>query len=109
MALRIEMPGGDPARLRHLVCDRNVTLVLDGIVLEGIAERAAQFAPRLTAYLATAETCRKLAIAMHRLTIACVAFTMAAQALQQGLHQPPEPHPSLESGSPSARLDGNAV
>jgi P-type E1-E2 ATPase len=52
----IEIPGGDPMRLDHLVLDLNGTLSDRGVLLPGVAERIDLLAPDLQVHLVTADT-----------------------------------------------------
>jgi P-type E1-E2 ATPase len=52
----IEIPGGDPMRLDHLVLDLNGTLSDRGVLLPGVAERIAVLSRDLDLHLVTADT-----------------------------------------------------
>ncbi len=52
----IDIPGRGTFRLKHLVFDVNGTLALDGILLEGIAERIALLRSQWQIHLLTADT-----------------------------------------------------
>jgi soluble P-type ATPase len=52
----IEIPGGDPIRLEHLVLDINGTLTNRGELIDGVAERLARLAGDLTLHIVTADT-----------------------------------------------------
>lgn len=50
------VPGCGQYQLKHLVCDVNGTLALDGILMEGVAPRIAALQDRLQVHLVTADT-----------------------------------------------------
>lgn len=78
MPLHIEIPGRDPLDLRHLVCDLNGTLSLDGVLLDGLADRIAQLAQQFTIHLVTADTYGTLESVMQQLAAACAALNVEA-------------------------------
>jgi soluble P-type ATPase len=54
--IEINIPGRDPLRLEHLVCDVNGTLAKDGRLLDKIAKPLVGLKDRLTLHLITADT-----------------------------------------------------
>jgi soluble P-type ATPase len=54
--LEIDIPGGKPLRLTHLILDYNGTIAADGSLLEGVAERLQILAPQLEIHILTADT-----------------------------------------------------
>jgi len=54
--ISLEIPGFGPLELRHLVCDYNGTLALDGQLLSGVAERVSALAAQLDVHVITADT-----------------------------------------------------
>ncbi|KPL79342.1 hypothetical protein ADN00_03175 [Ornatilinea apprima] len=54
--IRLNIPGRDSITLRHLVCDVNGTLAVDGILQPGVAERFARLKNLITIHLLTADT-----------------------------------------------------
>lgn len=56
MMIELSIPGREPLRLQHLVTDVNGTLAVDGILLDGLAERIGGLRDRLTIHLLTADT-----------------------------------------------------
>jgi P-type E1-E2 ATPase len=56
MALQIAVPGRNPLELHHMVLDVNGTLAVDGVLIEGVAERLAQLRECLEIHLITADT-----------------------------------------------------
>lgn len=54
--IEISVPGRGVYRLRHLVTDVNGTLAVDGVLLEGVAERFAALREKLELHLLTSDT-----------------------------------------------------
>lgn len=54
--IELTIPGRGRLRLKHLVADVNGTLALDGVLIDGIADRIGAVADRLTVHLLTADT-----------------------------------------------------
>lgn len=54
--IELSIPGRGSLRLQHLVTDVNGTLAVDGILIEGLAERIASLRDRLSVHLLTADT-----------------------------------------------------
>lgn len=54
--IELSIPGKDSLRLQHLVTDVNGTLAVDGVLIEGLAQRIAAIADRLSVHLLTADT-----------------------------------------------------
>jgi P-type E1-E2 ATPase len=54
--IEINIPGRDPLKLEHLVCDVNGTLALDGKLIDGVARRLQILRDRLVVHLLTADT-----------------------------------------------------
>ena len=54
--IELSIPGRGDVRLEHLVTDVNGTLAVDGILIEGVAQRLAALRQRLTVHLLTADT-----------------------------------------------------
>ncbi|MGN6814375.1 MAG: HAD family hydrolase, partial [Thermomicrobiales bacterium] len=54
--ITVDLPGGAPLRLEHVVFDVNGTLTLDGELLPGVAERIAALRELVTVELLTADT-----------------------------------------------------
>lgn len=52
----VEIPGGEPLRLEHLVLDYNGTLARDGALLPGVGEALVSLAGALTIHVVTADT-----------------------------------------------------
>jgi soluble P-type ATPase len=52
----LEIPGFGAIRIRHLVCDYNGTLAVDGRLLPGVAERIGALADLLEVHVVTADT-----------------------------------------------------
>ena len=54
--IAITIPGRGTLCFEYLVLDLNGTLTLDGVLIEGVAERLARLRERLNVYLLTADT-----------------------------------------------------
>jgi len=54
--LEINIPGGKPLSLTHLILDYNGTLAGDGLILPGVAERLEILAKQLEIHIITADT-----------------------------------------------------
>ena len=54
--IRIDIPGPEPLRIEHLVLDFNGTLALDGVLLDGVADRIRMLAEQVTVHVVTADT-----------------------------------------------------
>ena len=54
--MRVDIPGQGTFQLEHLVLDLNGTIVLDGELLPGVAERLAALSTCLAIHLVTADT-----------------------------------------------------
>lgn len=54
--LNIDIPGRDAFGIRHVVCDYNGTIALDGQLLEGVAERIQAVAASAQVSVLTADT-----------------------------------------------------
>ncbi len=54
--LEFNIPGMGDIQLKHLVCDFSGTLSIDGVLVEGVAERFARLAKNLEIHVITADT-----------------------------------------------------
>ena len=54
--IELNIPGRGDLKLQHLVTDVNGTLALDGILMEGVAQRIAAIREQLTVHMLTADT-----------------------------------------------------
>jgi P-type E1-E2 ATPase len=54
--IELTIPGRGTIRLRHLVCDVNGTLALDGVLIDGVGRALASLRDRLELHLLTADT-----------------------------------------------------
>ena len=54
--IRIDLPGREGLRIEHLVLDFNGTLAVDGVLLDGVADRIRLLAERVTVHIVTADT-----------------------------------------------------
>lgn len=54
--IEINIPGRTPLQLKHLVCDVNGTLALDGCLLQGVEDALANLRQKLDVHLLTADS-----------------------------------------------------
>jgi P-type E1-E2 ATPase len=54
--IELSIPGRGGLQLQHLVTDVNGTLALDGVLIDGVAQRIAAIRDRLNVHLLTADT-----------------------------------------------------
>ncbi|QXZ14654.1 ATPase P [Pseudomonas sp. AO-1] len=54
--LQIDIPGVGPLQLKHLICDYNGTLAVDGRLIEGVAERFEVIGRQLSLHVVTGDT-----------------------------------------------------
>jgi P-type E1-E2 ATPase len=54
--IELSIPGRGDLHLQHLVTDVNGTLAVDGVLIEGVADRIASIGHSLTVHLLTADT-----------------------------------------------------
>ncbi len=54
--IELEIPGGEPLKITHLVLDYNGTLACDGELLEGVSEKMKDLAIHLELHVITADT-----------------------------------------------------
>jgi P-type E1-E2 ATPase len=67
--MRVDIPGQGTFQLEHLVLDLNGTIVLDGELLPGVAERLAALSTCLAIHLVTADTHGQAAEIAERLEV----------------------------------------
>ena len=84
IALRI--PGRGELRLKHLVCDVNGTLAVDGELIDGLILRLRQLRDRLTLHLLTADTHGKQARIDRQLGVEAVRVTPGGEAEQKAAY-----------------------
>ena len=81
--IELNIPGRQPLRLQHLVCDVNGTLALDGTLIDGLAKRIASVRDRLTVHLLTADTHGRQAIIDQQLALTAARLTPGGEAEQK--------------------------
>ena len=67
--IELNIPGRRTLRLKHLVADVNGTLAIDGVLIEGLAERITSIQDRLHVHLLTADTHGRQATIDRRLSL----------------------------------------
>ena len=73
--IELSIPGRGDVRLEHLVTDVNGTLAVDGILIEGVAQRIASLRKRLTVHLLTADTLGRQAAIDKQLDLTGIRLT----------------------------------
>ncbi len=84
IALRI--PGRGELRLKHLVCDVNGTLAVDGELMDGLILRLRQLRDRLTLHLLTADTHGQQARIDRQLGLEAVRVTPGGEDEQKAAY-----------------------
>ncbi len=54
--LQIDIPGAGKLQLKHLICDYNGTLAVDGRLIDGVAQRLDSLGRKLTIHVVTGDT-----------------------------------------------------
>lgn len=70
--IELNVPGQGLIRLRHLVCDVNGTLAIDGRLIEGVARALNTLRDRLEIHLLTADTYGRQAVIDQQLNLTAV-------------------------------------
>lgn len=78
--IEIEIPGGAPLRLEHLVLDYNGTLAIDGALIPGVAGRVRRLAAQLRVHVVTADTFGRARAEIGDLPCAVVVLAPRDQA-----------------------------
>ncbi|MFZ1043794.1 MAG: hypothetical protein WCA79_04955 [Anaerolineales bacterium] len=73
--IEISIPGRGTLQLEHLVSDVNGTLAVDGVLIDGLAQRIASIRDRLTVHLLTADTHGKQAGIDQQLNLSATRLT----------------------------------
>ena len=73
--IEINIPGRSTLQLEHLVSDVNGTLAVDGVLMDGLAQRIASVRDRLTIHLLTADTHGKQAVIDQQLNLTATRLT----------------------------------
>ena len=87
--IELNIPGRGMIQLKHLVCDVNGTLAVDGRLHEGLPRSLKALQDRLTVHLLTADTHGKQAIIDQRLNLQAVRVQPGNEAEQKAefVHQ----------------------
>jgi P-type E1-E2 ATPase len=83
IVLTIAVPGVDVYRLTHLLLDLNGTIVLDGELIPGVAERVAKLRDQVQVELLSADTLGRLAATAQALGIDSYRLQPGAEAEQK--------------------------
>ncbi len=81
--MELPVPGRGLLDLRHLVLDMNGTLAVDGLLVEGVAERLARLSTALRPVILTADTHGGLARVRDELGVDAVVLTGGGEAEQK--------------------------
>jgi P-type E1-E2 ATPase len=81
--IELNIPGRGLVQLKHLVCDVNGTLAIDGQLPEGVKLRLSALRDRLTLHLLTADTHGKQDIIDRQLNIKAVRIQPGEEAMQK--------------------------
>jgi P-type E1-E2 ATPase len=73
--IEISIPGRGTLQLEHLVSDVNGTLAVDGVLMDGLAQRIASVRDRITVHLLTADTHGKQAAIDQQLNLTATRLT----------------------------------
>ena len=73
--IEISIPGRGTLQLEHLVSDVNGTLAVDGVLMDGLAQRIASVHDRVTVHLLTADTHGKQAAIDQQLNLTATRLT----------------------------------
>ena len=73
--IEINIPGRGTLQLEHLVSDVNGTLAVDGVLMDGLANRIASVRDRITVHLLTADTHGKQAVIDQQLNLSAAQLT----------------------------------
>ena len=76
--VEVTIPGSATLRLEHLVLDFNGTLAIDGVLIEGVADRVARLAAVLRIHVVTGDTFGTAAAALAGLP--CVVHVLQSTA-----------------------------
>jgi P-type E1-E2 ATPase len=87
--IELNIPGRGTIQLKHLVCDVNGTLAVDGQLHEGLPRLLKSLQDRLSVHLLTADTHGKQAIINHQLNLQAVRVQPGREAEQKAeyIHQ----------------------
>lgn len=81
--IELNIPGRGTIQLKHLVCDVNGTLAVDGQLHEGLPRSLKALQDRLTVHLLTADTHGKQAIISQQLNLQAVRVQPGNEAEQK--------------------------
>jgi P-type E1-E2 ATPase len=73
--IEISIPGRGGLQLQHLVTDVNGTLALDGVLIDGVAQRIAALRQKLEVHLLTADTLGRQAVIDRQLDLTATRLT----------------------------------
>lgn len=83
LMINLTIPGRGELAIHHIVTDVNGTLALDGVLLEGLAERIASLRERFQIHLLTADTHGKQAVIDEQLGLTAARIKGGNEAQQK--------------------------
>ena len=84
--IELSIPGRGNLRLQHLVTDVNGTLAIDGVLMEGLAERLSSIKDRLSLHLLTADTHRLQATIDRQLQLSAIRLLPGNEQSQKRVY-----------------------
>jgi len=81
--IKFTIPGLGDYNLEHLVMDVNGTLAVDGVLIDGVAEKIASLRGTLTIHLLTADTHGRQVVIDQQLGLTAVRIKPGGEALQK--------------------------
>lgn len=84
--IELTIPGRGTVRLKHLVCDVNGTLAVDGRLVDGMVSRLSALRDRLELHLLTADTHGRQRFIDERLKTQAVRVTRGQEAEQKAAY-----------------------
>lgn len=81
--IELNIPGRAVLKIEHLVSDVNGTLAVDGVLIEGVAERIAKLRDKVTIHLLTADTHGRQAVINKQLNLIATKLTPGGEQAQK--------------------------
>jgi len=83
IVIELIIPGWEPIKLEHLVCDVNGTLAVDGVLLLGVVRALSNLRDRLQVHLVTADTHGQQELIDRALNLQAVRLHVGNEAEQK--------------------------
>lgn len=81
--IELNIPGRGVLKIQHLVSDVNGTLAVDGVLIEGVAERIAALRDKVEIHLLTADTHGRQKIIDQQLNLTATKLTPGGEQAQK--------------------------